>query len=229
MTEDILLVEDDEELADAITEYLSQQGFHMRRCAVGEEAVHQIRMKPPRMVILDLMLPGSLDGHGVCRAVRGHYRGPILMLTAIDDDFDEVAALELGADDYVRKPVKPRVLLARVRSHLRRETKATADDKETRVGDLVLYHTSRRALLGERELDLSTAEFELLAFLARHAGTVVSRDVLYSSLRGTKYDGIDRSLDVRVSRLRRAIGNRGDQFIKTIRGTGYLLAKEPEH
>lgn len=218
----ILLVEDDVALADLVAEYLSDNGFEVAVVGDGQAAVHRLQRENFGLVVLDLMLP-KLDGYGVCKAARPDFSGPILMLTARDDDFDEVAALEMGADDYVRKPVRPRVLLARIRSLLRRSRgEATAKREEVVVGELRIVVSSRAAFFHGEELELSTAEFDLLLMLTRCAGEVVGRESLYRALRGIGYNGIDRSLDVRISRLRRKLGAEGRALIKTVRGEGYL-------
>jgi DNA-binding response OmpR family regulator len=174
----------------------------------------------------------------VCKQVRERYAGPILMLTALGDEVDEVVGLELGADDYVAKPASPRKLLARVRTLLRRaggatdagETgAATASERRIELGDLVVDESSRAVTLGGAPVELTTAEFDLLWLLARHAGEVLSRDRIYEELRGIAWDGLDRSIDLRVARLRRKLGDdaRHPRRIKSVRGAGYLLAVTP--
>ena len=187
------------------------------------------RAAKPRLVILDLMLPG-LDGLTVCRELRKTFSGPILMLTAKNTDMDEVVGLTSGADDYVAKPADPMVLLARIHALLRRAESRAAESvaQELVCGALRLRRTSRQVWLGERPVALSTKEFALLALLMDEAGTVLSRDDLYQRTRGIEYDGLDRSIDVLVSRLRRKLGDTPTQpeKIKTVWGQGYLLVPD---
>jgi two-component system response regulator RstA len=176
------------------------------------------------------MLPG-MDGFQVCRHLRPGYQGPILILTARDDDLDQILGLELGADDYVTKPVKPRVLLARVRALLRRaQAPAPAQGGPTHVGlgSLEVDASRREVTLDGRQVAITTVEFDLLWFLASRAGQVVSRQDLYQAIFHYDYDGLDRSIDVYVSRLRQKLGDdpTAPQFIKTVRGAGYLMAGE---
>ena len=233
----ILLVEDDPKLAALVQEYLQQSGLEVQVEPRGDRAPARILAEPqPDLVILDLMLPG-LDGLSVCKAVRADYKGAILMLTARGDEVDEVVGLELGADDYLAKPVSPRLLLARVNSLLRRSgprvaadaTPEPAQDRVT-VGPLSVDQARRVATLGGGSLELTTAEFDLLWYMAQRAGEVLSRERIYRDLRGIEYDGLDRSIDLRVAHLRRKLGDDGKQpqLIKSVRGTGYLLVPPTE-
>ncbi|MDN3521950.1 winged helix-turn-helix domain-containing protein [Halomonas ramblicola] len=227
--EHILIIEDDERLADLTRDYLEANGFRVSLEADGARGVERILALQPDLVILDLMLPGE-DGLSICRRVRGEYPGPILMLTARTDDMDQVLGLEMGADDYVPKPVQPRVLLARMRALLRR-TEAAEASGETRLvfGNLEIDNATREAWLEGERIDLTSAEFDLLWLLASNAGRVLTREEIFSQLRGIKYDGQDRSIDVRVSRIRPKIGDDPNQphRIKTVRSKGYLFVKEP--
>jgi DNA-binding response OmpR family regulator len=182
------------------------------------------------------MLPG-LDGLSVLREVRYEYKGKILILTAREDDMDQVAGLEAGADDYVKKPVMPRVLLARVRALLRRtsivfqEEHKSAETEENSVlsfGKLEIIKSSRRVKFKNEEIDLSTGEFDLLWHLAKNSGEIISREVLYLELKGYDYDGLDRSMDVAVSRVRKKMGDnpRSPFRIKTVWGKGYLFVPD---
>jgi len=221
----ILLVEDDLKLAALVKEYLEQQDFAVEIEPRGDRAVDAILTLRPDLVILDIMLPGA-DGLTVCREARPRYPGPILMLTARGEDLDEVVGLEVGADDYLKKPVRPRVLLAHIRSLLRR-TALPPDGPETRsveVGGLVVDAAQRTVTMNDRSVELTTAEFDLLWLLARNAGQPVSRDRIYRELRGIEHDGIDRSIDLRISRLRGKLGDEGARLIKSVRGVGYQLA-----
>lgn len=231
----ILLVEDDERLADLTAEYLRKNDFEVSIEVRGDTAEARILTDDPELVILDVMLPGK-DGFEVCRAVREKYKGVILMLTARDEDLDQILGLELGADDYLAKPVQPRLLLARIKALLRRAPGTTsAADQATEPGDaselsfgtFTISQATRSANLGSDTIDLTTAEFDLLWLLARHAGSILSRDDLLQELRGIGFDGLDRSIDARISRLRRKLGDdpENPSRIKTVRGKGYLFSK----
>lgn len=232
----ILIVEDDERLASLTRDYLVSNGMVVQVEGDGAVAVERIKNEQPDLVILDLMLPGE-DGLAVCRLVRPHYSGPIIMLTARDDDTDQVVGLEMGADDYLSKPVRPRVLLARINALLRRlkdvqpsqEAQLEGDEQNrVTIANLVVDNSMREAWLNEEPIDLTSAEFDLLWLLSSNAGRVLSREEIFTALRGIEYDGQDRSIDVRVSRIRPKIGDDPLQpkRIKTVRSKGYLFVKE---
>jgi len=223
----LLIVEDDQRLAALMRDFLQSTGeFEVALESRGDRALERIVAEQPDLVVLDVMLPG-MDGLSVCREVRQDYPGPILMLSALGDEVDQVVGLEVGADDYVPKPVSPRHLLARVRSLLRR----TAPPRPEPVSDrielewLVIDATARTASVLGRPVQLTTAEFDLLWLLARHAGEPLDRDAIYQALRGIAWDGLDRSVDLRIVRLRRKLGDDGRQprWIKSVRGVGYQL------
>ena len=220
----LLLVEDDDRLAQLIKEYMEQQAFIIDIERRGDTAVQRIIDQQPDLVILDLMLPG-LDGMDVCRQVRPQYRNPILMLTARDEDIDQVLGLELGADDYVIKPVKPRVLLARIQNLLRRFKQKTVTSASFNIGELCISSKTREAILSGNPLALSSQEFELLYLLTSNAGTILSRDDILSALSGIEYDGLDRSVDIRIARLRKLLMDdpANPRYIKTVRSKGYLF------
>ena len=226
----ILIVEDDQRLAQLTCEYLQAQGFTVLLENDGAVAVQRILNEQPDLVVLDLMLPGQ-DGFAICRSVRPDYQGPILMLTARTDDADQVQGLEQGADDYVCKPARPAVLLARIKALLRRadsvDSKVSAPDV-LNFGLLTIDNARRSAFLADQQIDLTGAEFDLLWLLAVNAGTPLSREKIFSELRGIEYDGVDRSIDVRISRIRPRIGDNSEQpkVIKTIRNKGYLFVRE---
>jgi len=231
----ILLVEDDERLAELTAEYLRKNDFEVTLEARGDTAEARILNDDPDLVILDVMLPGK-DGFEVCRSVRARYKGVILMLTARDEDLDQILGLELGADDYIAKPVQPRLLLARIKALLRRapttgksgEDEAGSEESaQLSFGIFKISQATRSTQLGDETIDLTTAEFDLLWLLARHAGSILSRDDLLQQLRGIGFDGLDRSIDARISRLRRKLGDDPENptRIKTVRGKGYLFSK----
>ncbi|TDO07711.1 MULTISPECIES: winged helix-turn-helix domain-containing protein [Halomonas] len=226
--EHVLIIEDDERLADLTRDYLEANGFRVTVEADGARGVERILALQPELVILDLMLPGE-DGLSICRRVRSEYPGPIMMLTARTDDMDQVLGLEMGADDYVPKPVQPRVLLARMRALLRRAEPAEASEETCLTfADLVIDNTTREACMDGERVDLTSAEFDLLWLLASNAGRVLTREEIFERLRGIKYDGQDRSIDVRVSRIRPKIGDDPNQphRIKTVRSKGYLFVRD---
>ena len=222
----LMLVEDDVRLASLVSEYLENNGHQVAVEHRGDRAVDRILAEKPDLVVLDLMLPGE-DGLSICRRVRPKFPGPILMLTARGEEIDQVLGLELGADDYVAKPVSPRLLLARIKALLRRGGQE-ADVARIEAGTLVIDRAAREARIAGELLGLTSAEFDLLWALAGKAGEPVSREVLLKELRGIDWDGIDRSMDVRVSQLRRKLAADPDHAgrIKTVRGVGYQFVPE---
>ena len=225
----ILIVEDDERLARLTQEYLIRNGLEVGVEPDGNRAIRRIIAEQPDMVVLDVMLPGA-DGLTICREVRPHYHQPILMLTARTEDMDQVLGLEMGADDYVAKPVQPRVLLARIRALLRRTDKTPEDEVAQRIefDDLVIDNGGRSVTLNGELVDFTSAEYDLLWLLASNAGRILSREDIFERLRGIEYDGQDRSIDVRISRIRPKIGDdpENPKRIKTVRSKGYLFVKE---
>ncbi|WP_295893646.1 response regulator [uncultured Vibrio sp.] len=229
----MIIVEDDLKLQQLLKSYFVSQDFDVTTLDDGNDAAKTILSQQPDIVLLDLMLPVT-DGLTICRQTRSHYQGKILMLTASEDDFDHVAGLETGADDYVTKPIKPRVLLARVRSLLRRQESNTIplDDSEQRqFNQLVLKNTYKRCELSGVALSLTDSEFDLLWLLANNPDTPLSRDYLTQTLRGIEYDGIDRTIDNKIVRLRKLLGDDKTpaEKIQTIRGKGYLFVSTAWH
>jgi DNA-binding response OmpR family regulator len=224
----ILLVEDDLRLAELVSRYLENQGLRITIVSRGDEVVELVQQDNPDLVILDLGLPGE-DGFTICRRLRPAYTNPILILTARDNDIDHVLGLELGADDYVIKPVEPRVLLARIGVLLRRRMPPAAPAGKTLTfGRLRINVVSRAVKWDGRPIALSRNEFELLVHLASHAGEIQSREVLFKSLYNRDYDGLDRMLDIRISRLRKKLDDDAEnpERIKTIWGKGYLFVPD---
>jgi len=225
----IFLVEDDLELSDLIRECLEKEFFTVHHESNGETAANRILKSHPDLVVLDIMLPG-MDGFNVCKTIRTTFKGPILILTARDSDLDQILGFELGADDFVIKPVRPMVLVARIRALLRRMNRK-ADEGEVRIitiGDLAIDSSRREAQLNEELVDLTTVEFDLLWYLANNEGKVVSRNDIHLALYNTEYDGLDRSIDVYISRIRQKLGDNPSQpgYLKTVRGVGYLFASK---
>lgn len=225
----ILLVDDDVGLCRLVSNYLERNGFDVTVCHDGEPAVRRAQQEMPDLIVLDLMLPGT-DGLTVCRHFRTFYDGPIVMFTALEEEIDEVAGLETGADDYVKKPVSPRLLLARIRALLRRPSKRlpAMQSRVLKVNDLIIDLGRYEVMYRDRLIKLTNVEFDLLVALASRAGQIVPRDELFETLRKLEYDGLDRSVDLYVSRIRRKIGDdsREPKLIKTIRGIGYLCMSE---
>ena len=219
----LLLVEDDERLADLLGTYLEQAGFFVDREDNGLRASRRIVLEQPDAVVLDVGLPG-IDGLEVCRRVRDEYAGVILMLTARGDELDQVLGLELGADAYVTKPTSPRVLVARLKALLRRVQGEWGDRERIEVGNLVIDRASHQAALDGRTMDLTTREFELLWLLSSKTGRVVSREAIQDALEHDMEVG-GRAVDMMVSRLRQRLGDDPHKptWIRTIRGRGYLF------
>jgi len=243
----ILIVEDDVELAEWMCDYLSHKGYLVTLTERGDEAITLINQHNPDVVILDGMLPG-LDGIDVCKVVRPSFNNAIIMVTARDEEIDEVLGLEMGADDYLTKPVRARALLARIRKHLDRQEKShqqainhqeseSALSIEENQGEsrdklqfnnLVIDKQAMVVSLDGEKIKLSSNEFDVLWLLASNAGDVTTRELLVTQLRGFDYDGFDRSIDLRVSRLRKKLKDDSSApfRIKTIWGKGYLFAKD---
>ncbi|CAH9068123.1 Transcriptional regulatory protein RstA [Pseudoalteromonas holothuriae] len=222
----VMLVEDDIRLAELTAQFLQSHGFKVSKVHDGEKACKQIVNAQPDVVILDIMLPNQ-DGFSVCRHVRPDYQGPILFLTAKDSDFDQVRGLEIGADDYVIKPVEPHVLLARLNALLRRNSAVSRNSERLTLGQLSIDKANRKVMLQQQEIELTSYEFDLLWALASHAGETQSREHIYKHVVGREYDGLDRSVDVRVSRLRKKLNDNLEQpeRLITVWGKGYLCSK----
>ena len=221
----ILLVEDDVRLSELISRYLGSNGFCVTIADLTRPVVDQVQHAMPDLMILDLGLPGQ-DGLAICKQLRPAYQNPILILTARDDDIDHVLGLELGADDYVIKPVQPRVLMARIKALLRRSsTQIDPQQKVLRFGGLTIDTVARAVSVNGQAVSLSRHEFDLLVFMAAHAGEIQSREALFQHLHRREYDGVDRILDIRISHLRKKLGDEpgSSEGIKTIWGQGYLF------
>jgi len=217
----VLLIDDDDKLNALLAEYLGRFNFSVRAVVHPDAGLHALKVDPPDIVILDVMLP-DMDGFAVCRKVREISRVPIIMLTARGDVTDRIVGLELGADDYVPKPFEPRELMARIQAVLRRGASAVTEDR-VRVGPLEVNWTTCAARLSGQLLSLTSAEFELLGLFVRNRGRVLSRDRIIEETRGIDWEAYDRSIDVLVSRVRQKLGDDPKQpaFIRTVRGIGY--------
>lgn len=235
-TAHILIVEDDTSLADWIKEYLEMKHYQVTVQKRGDLAVQIIKEQNPDLVILDGMLPG-LDGIDVLKAVRPDFANTIIMVTARDEELDEVLGLEMGADDYLTKPLRANVLSTKIRKHLDRqrlmkrsqynEIQVESNPDSLQYGDFNIDKQSRSVEVDNKVVDISSNEFDLLWLLAERAGDTVTRDELIQSLRGFDYDGFDRTVDLIVSKLRKKLNdNPSKPFrIKTVWGKGYLLVK----
>lgn len=241
MSERILIIEDDQRLANLIQVYLIRQGYLVQWHNSGNGVEEIIQQFNPDLVILDVMLPEK-SGFDICRDIRTWFNNYILIMTASEDNIDEIVGLELGADDYLAKPVEPRLLLARIRALLRRkqieldkdsskEAAAPINNKTLVFDNLTIDGENRKVLLQDQEIDLTTAEFDLLWLLAVNAGNILTRDDIFSQVRGIDFDGSDRSIDARISRLRRKLLDDPDNpsRIKTVRGKGYLFMREGDN
>jgi DNA-binding response OmpR family regulator len=220
----VLLVEDDAKLARLTRDYLEQHELIVTSVADGNSAVREGVRNDIDVVVLDLMLPGR-DGFEVCRQIRSKSHVPIIAVTARVEVADRVLGLELGADDYLTKPFSARELLARIQALARRAQGRAGPEDQLRVGRLVLDVASLTATLDGRALSLTSYEFALLRVLAENAGRVLSRERLLDLAKGNAEEAFDRSIDVRISRLRQKLGDdpRHPLLLKTVRGSGYLL------
>jgi two-component system response regulator RstA len=217
----ILIVEDDLRLAALTRDFLEHHGLCAGIEPDGARAAERVLDERPDLVILDRMLPGE-DGLSICRRIRPRYQGAILMLSARSEDTEQIDGLENGADDYVCKPVRPSLLLARVRTLLRRPRSAAESTDRLEHSGLVLDARQREVQRNGERIDLTGAEFDLLWQLASRAGETLSRDEIFLALRGYAWDGLDRSVDVRIAHLRAKLGEEPLQpLIVTVRGKGY--------
>lgn len=217
------MVEDDTNIADLVDMYLRREGFRVIQAGTGEAGLAAIERERPRLVILDISLPGGMDGLEVCRRARSHHSLPVLMLTARDSEVDRILGLEMGADDYVTKPFSPRELVARVKAILRRSDGPGAGERSEvlmagRVEVDVLRHEAR---VDGEVVALASKEFQLLQFLAERPGRALSRQQLLDGVWGTGWYGDDRTVDAHVRQLRKKLGDALP--LNTVWGTGYRL------
>lgn len=221
--EKILVVEDEEDILELLTFNLEKEGYQVTGAGAGEEGLRAAGRVQPDLIILDLMLPGA-DGLEVCRRLKNDHKTahiPIVMLTAKSEESDIVTGLELGADDYVTKPFSPRVLIARVRSVLRRRSRPAQDSEETvKVHDVLIHPGRHEVLVANEPVDLTSTEFRILHFLAGRPGWVFTRNQIIDAVHGDDYPVTDRSIDVQIMWLRKKLGDAG-QHIETVRGVGY--------
>jgi two-component system phosphate regulon response regulator PhoB len=225
--ESILVIEDEEDIAELIRYNLEREGYRVVHAESGERGLEMVRRQRPDLVLLDLMLPG-IDGLEVCKRVRADVAGaqtPIIMVTARGEEADVVTGLELGAEDYLTKPFSPRVLVARVRAVLRRRgSEPVADDAVIRSHGIEIHPGRHQVTVDEAPIELTATEFKILHFLAKRPGWVFTRYQIVDGIRGPNYPVTERSVDVQVVALRRKLGERGEA-IETVRGVGYRFCE----
>lgn len=223
--EHVLIVEDDEDIAELLEYNLQRQGYRPSCAGTGEEGLREAREGKPDLILLDLMLPG-LSGLDVCRALKDSEATagiPVIMLTAKGEEEDIVAGFNAGADDYVTKPFRPKILLARVQAVLRRGAATRADDDEPlQVGPLLIHPGRHEVADSDGVVDLTRTEFRILQFLASRPGWVFTRSQIVRAVHGDDYPVTGRSVDVQVAALRRKLGDSG-AMIHTVRGVGYKM------
>jgi two-component system phosphate regulon response regulator PhoB len=226
-SERILVIEDDEDIQTLINHNFSREGFKVTICGNGTEGLNKIRQEPFDCVLLDLMLPG-LDGLEICKKIKKDPKTqhvPIIMVTAKGEESDIIVGLELGADDYVVKPFSPKVLIARVRSILRRTSQDLFDIQSLiSTKDIEINPGRREVLCKGRKIDLTYMEFQVLQLLASHPGWVFTRNKIIDNIRNDNYPVTDRSVDVVIVGLRKKLGDCGSS-IETVRGVGYRFAE----
>ena len=227
--EKILVVDDEEDILELVRYNLSREGYQVTGSLTGEDALRKVRSDPFDLIVLDLMLPG-MDGLAFTKTVKNDSRLrsiPIIMLTAKGEEADIVTGLELGADDYITKPFSPKVMIARVRTALRRHKEEPQDEMAVvKIHDLEI-NPGRRSVLAKGDLiDLTYTEFQLLLLLAKRPGWVFTRSHIVDSIRGNDYPVTDRSVDVQIVGLRKKLGPFG-KYIETVRGVGYRFRETP--
>lgn len=219
----ILVIDDDVELVELLSEYLGAEGFVVHAVHDGVLGLAKLEAEPHALVVLDVMLPG-MNGFDVLRRIRARSAVPVLMLTARGEDIDRIVGLEMGADDYLAKPFNPRELVARIRAIKRRVASQEVREgarEVLSVGDVVLDLGRRTAKRAGTDLALTSAELALLEVFLRAAGTVVTREEISEKVLGRKFSPLDRSVDVHVSNLRKKLEGGGAERVKTVRGVGY--------
>lgn len=227
MAQTILVVDDESKLRDMIRVYLEQEGYRVVEAGHGREALYVARYEKPDLIILDLMMP-EMGGYEFMRAFSKEAQTPVIMLTAKVEDQDKILGLELGADDYVAKPFNVRELIARVRAVLRRTQKAATEPDFLRVADIVLDRAGCTVKVGDRYVDLTPSEFEILATLMAAPGQVFSRLDLLDRMSGNAYEGYERTIDVHIRNLRTKIepDPKHPKYVDTVYGMGYRFAPQ---
>lgn len=227
--ERILIVDDEEDILELVSYNLAKEGYHVTGALNGEDALKKVQSENFDLIVLDLMLPG-IDGLEVAKRFKSNPKTeqiPIVMLSAKGEEADIVTGLELGADDYITKPFSPRVMIARVRTALRRKTSKPQDETSViHIFDLEIHPGRRSVLAAGRPVDLTFTEFQVLHLLARKPGWVFTRSMIVDAVRGDDYPVTDRSVDVQIVGLRKKLGNCG-KYIETVRGVGYRMKEKP--
>lgn len=226
MLQTILIVDDERRMVSLLQSYLEQEGYHVAAAFNGREALDVARREKPDLVVLDIMMP-EMNGYEFMKAHRAERDTPIIMLTAKVEDEDKVIGLELGADDYVTKPFKPRELMARVHNVLRRAGMNEPKGQTLKVRDVTLNRDTREVSIGERNADLTPSEFDLLAALMTAPGKVFSRLDLLDVIQGVRYEGYERTIDTHIKNLRAKVEEdpKKPARIETVYGVGYRLRK----
>ena len=222
----ILVVDDEKKIVDIVKAYLERDGYKVIVAYDGRLALQMARSESPDLIVLDLMLP-EVSGWDVCRTLRTESNVPIIMLTALDDDSDKIVGLELGADDYVVKPFNPKELVSRVRAVLRRAEGAAVKTKRIEIADLSIDLERHEVRRGERLVELTLTEFELLRVLAEAPGRVYSRMQLLDKVQGSAYEGYERTIDSHIKNLRKKVETDPEQprYVITVRGVGYKFGE----
>lgn len=225
-----MIIDDDSKLNELLSEYLTKNGFKCETAEAPSEAFSKLKKNIFDLIILDIMLP-EMDGFEVCKLIRKENETPIIMLTARGEVTDKIVGLELGADDYLPKPFEPRELLARITSIIRRVEGKLKLSPSIRFKNLIVDINKRAAFINGKDIELTTAEFELLVLFAKSNGKVLSRDDLMKNTRGISWESYNRSVDVMVSRLRSKLKNfspKKEDYIKTVHSVGYMFFAEEE-
>jgi DNA-binding response OmpR family regulator len=225
MNKTILIVDDDERLNDLLKKYFAQFNFKVDCAVHPDQCFKYLKNKMPDIIILDIMLP-DMNGFDVCRKIREKCKKiPIVMLTARGDVSDRIVGLELGADDYIPKPFEPRELLARIQAVLRRRTNQSEIKDLTKFGNLTVDFNKYTAYLFDKDLNLTTMEFEILSVFIKNTGNVLNRDQIMDKIKGVDWLSFDRSIDVLISRLRQKLNDdpKNPEYIKTVWGIGYIF------
>jgi DNA-binding response OmpR family regulator len=227
MSKTIMVVDDEKRLVSLVESYLTQEGYRVLSANNGVEALPIASREKPDLIILDIMMP-EMDGYGFMREHRKEKDTPIILLTARVDDDERVIGLELGADDYITKPFRPRELVARVRAVLRRAGKTEPQGKMLQVADITLDRDSRTVTVADRSVDLTPSEFDLMAALMTSPGHVFSRLDLLDIIQGVRYEGYERTIDTHIKNLRSKIESdpRSPRYIETVYGVGYRFKRE---
>ena len=223
----LLVVDDEKRLVSLIHEYLTQAGFHVVSAYNGKEALTVARQEKPDLIILDVMMP-EMDGYEFMRKHRAENNTPIILLTARVDDEEKVIGLEVGADDYMTKPFRPRELVARVRAVLRRAGEVKPEARVLKAADIILDRDGRTAKVADEFIDLTPSEFDILTALMSSPGRVYSRLDLLDIIQGVRYEGYERTIDTHIKNLRSKIESdpRDPQYIETVYGVGYRFKRE---